>query len=323
MRRLEMEGWVLKTIDGITKGSPHEDSRVECKAEWPENTKKAARQLGAHANAAGGEPILWIVGLDRTRGVLGAQDRELSNWWSSVKSEFNQLEPVLAADLIVPVGDKVVVALLFQTDRAPFVVKAQEGFLEVPWRQGTRTNSAQRSDLVRLLVPAVKLPDVESLSTALRMTELPDEGKFRLDASLNIYIVPKTELRVAFPFHHTRCSVQFGEFQTDFHRVDFALPEPSPPNPWEKKLSFAVIPPPPPPQSLTVKMAPTEMIVDGPGSFIIRAKHYFDSLPNLTDEATIFVEAKPAGSDLAAILVVTIHRRNRGEAVAKWGSELF
>lgn len=306
MTRLEIEGWTLRTIEGIAAGAPHEDSRIECKSEWLDNTKKAARQLGAHANAAGGEPILWIIGLDRTRGVLGANDKELSNWWSSVQSEFNQLAPTLSADLIVPVGNRFVVALLFQTDRAPFVVNAQEGFLEVPWREGTRTNSARRSDLVRLLAPAVKLPDFEIMGAALRMTDQRADNvmRFRLDASLYIYIVPRTEVRVVFPFHRTHCSVQFENFQADLDDISFSVPVPQP-------------------ASLTIRMSTSEMIVDGPGSFILRSSHFFDALPNLTDEARLVIESKPAGSDLAAVLAIAIPRSSKGDAAAKWGRELF
>ena len=95
MKPIEIEAWALKVVDAIKRGGPHEDSRVECKAEWIP-APAAARRIAAHANAAGGELILWLIGLDRKRGVVGAANNELSNWWSSVQSEFNEIAPSMA-----------------------------------------------------------------------------------------------------------------------------------------------------------------------------------------------------------------------------------
>jgi hypothetical protein len=53
----------------------------------------------------------------------------------------------LPLHLGVPRGDKTLVALWFETDRAPFVVKNPEGGAitrEVTWREGTAIRSATR-----------------------------------------------------------------------------------------------------------------------------------------------------------------------------------
>ncbi len=58
----------------------------------------------------------------------------------------------------MPFGSVIVVAMLFETDRAPFVVKnpaygtvgGDPVSLEVPWREGATTRSARRRDLLRL-----------------------------------------------------------------------------------------------------------------------------------------------------------------------------
>ena len=43
----------------------------------------AARKIAGHANAARGEPILWIIGLDEDdHQVTGASDVELADWWA-------------------------------------------------------------------------------------------------------------------------------------------------------------------------------------------------------------------------------------------------
>ena len=170
MRPIEIEAWTLKIVDAVKRNASHEDSRVECKAEWIAPSA-AARRIAAHANAAGGEPILWLIGLDRQRGIVGAANNELSNWWSSVQSEFNELAPRMSSDLLIAADDKTIVALLFETDRAPFVVKAQDGYLVVPWREGTRTNSARRSALVHLLAPVVRLPQFDVMGGRVALHE--------------------------------------------------------------------------------------------------------------------------------------------------------
>ena len=61
-------------------------------------------------------------------------------------------------------------ALYFETDRAPFVVKNQEGGTiqrEVPWREATGVKSATRSQLLRLLSPLQRLPSLEVIGGTL------------------------------------------------------------------------------------------------------------------------------------------------------------
>src|SRR5437879_2012436 len=66
MKSAQIEAWILRIADRIKGGKPLEDSRVEIKAEWTDPIP-AARRIAAHANAAGGEPILWIIGIDEVR----------------------------------------------------------------------------------------------------------------------------------------------------------------------------------------------------------------------------------------------------------------
>ena len=60
MRLVQIENWALDVINSVDAGHPSEDARVELKAEWIE-AQKAARQIAGHANAARGDPILWLV----------------------------------------------------------------------------------------------------------------------------------------------------------------------------------------------------------------------------------------------------------------------
>src|SRR5262249_17835092 len=173
VKSFQIESWALRVIERVEAKQPHEDSRVELKAEWPDY-QKAARQIAGHANAARGEPILWLIGVDKDRGVTGADYNELANWYPPVQSQFDALAPRLV-DVNVPWKGKTVVALLFETDRFPFVVKnpvnGQPGCgpvsLEVPWRENTATRSATRSDLIRLISPLRNSLDVEGLDAGL------------------------------------------------------------------------------------------------------------------------------------------------------------
>src|SRR2546423_5353429 len=120
MRPSQIEAWVLRVVEVLEKGAPIEDSQVELKAQWPD-PKKAARQIAGHANAAHGEPILWLIGVDEKTGAVGADREELSKWWPQVESQFDGLAPRVT-DLNVPFNGVTIVALLMETDRAPFVV---------------------------------------------------------------------------------------------------------------------------------------------------------------------------------------------------------
>jgi hypothetical protein len=167
MKPHQIERWVLSIVDRVKKNQPIEDFRVELKSDWVD-PEKAARRIAGHANAAGGTSILWLIGVDETKGITGARYEDLANWYARVKTHFNGLAPGLT-DLNIPIDGKTVVALLFETNRAPFVVKnpafgkAEGGpvQLEVPWREGTSIRSATRADLLRLLSPLETLSEIE------------------------------------------------------------------------------------------------------------------------------------------------------------------
>lgn len=149
--------WASEIIDRVKRGQPHEDSRVELKAAWPDDFNKTARQIAGHANAAGGEPVLWLIGVDEKNGVVGVLHNELSNWRARLATEFDDLVPAMQ-DLNLTIEGKTAVALLFETDQAPYVVrnekfdKPERGRVqfEVPWREATSTRSARRRDLLKL-----------------------------------------------------------------------------------------------------------------------------------------------------------------------------
>jgi hypothetical protein len=181
MKAIEIEAWTLWILDRIRSGSFAEDSLVELKAQWPE-AKKGARQIAGHANAARGAAILWIVGADEKVGIRGANFNELSSWHTQLGAEFDGVVPTFES-VNVTFDNSTVAALCFDTSRAPFVVK-NRAFntpgggpvsLEVPWREGTRTRTATRADLIRILAPIRLQPKLEVLRGALHIKKGREE----------------------------------------------------------------------------------------------------------------------------------------------------
>jgi hypothetical protein len=221
MRASEIEMWVHRIAMQVEKRQHTEDSRVELKAQWPSSAEDAARRIGGHANASHGEPILWVIGLDEDRGVVGAEPQELSDWFAKVKACFDGICPDLR-DLNVPIQGKIVVALLFNTERAPYVVrnpafgKSGAGPVrwEVPWREARSTTTARREHLMRLLAPVTQQPETEPLAIELAVREelRPSEDPIlRWYLTGGVYVIPRSQTPIVFPFHRCSLTVKLGE----------------------------------------------------------------------------------------------------------------
>lgn len=161
MTHQEVEVWAREIVEAVLANQRIEDSRVELKSKWLE-PRKAADRLAAHANAARGTSILWLVGVDEKGSKLVNVDPvELANWLRSVESFFDGFAPRLAIDVNVRIDGDTVVALYFETHQgAPFVVIGTKGSYPefiVPWREGTALRAARRDDLLRILVPIRRL----------------------------------------------------------------------------------------------------------------------------------------------------------------------
>jgi hypothetical protein len=102
-----------------------------------------------------GQDIVWIIGIDDDAGVIvGAEKEEVGDWYAQVCRYFDQAAPELSLTRVTSYKDRSVVALLFDTSAYPYVVTKgdKKGAFEreVPMREGTRTRSARRSEIVRL-----------------------------------------------------------------------------------------------------------------------------------------------------------------------------
>jgi hypothetical protein len=157
----EVELWTREIVEAVLANQRIEDSRVELKSSWLE-PRKAADRLAAHANAARGTAILWLIGVDEKNCQLtNVEPVELANWYKSVEAFFDGFAPRLLIDANVRIGSDAVVALYFETEQgAPFLVEYTRGSYPqfvVPWREGTALRAATRSDLLRILVPIRRL----------------------------------------------------------------------------------------------------------------------------------------------------------------------
>ena len=202
MKKQVIENKILQVIDAVKKGDLVEDQFVELKSQFGDNFPKLARRLAALANASGGEPVLWIVGLDEKAGVIGADLAELANWWPQIESEFRSASPLMEISCCVNHEDGNVVGLVFLTADAPYLVRNPEQgtiIAEVPWREGNRTRTAERVDLLRILVPRAKEPVLEPVHAVVDY--LANAQGRRLKVILHQYVYPRNKVDLVIPYH--------------------------------------------------------------------------------------------------------------------------
>lgn len=278
MKHHELERRTLEIAECVKRGQRIEDSAVELKREWI-SPERFARRLAAHANAARGEDVLWIIGLDEKEGVVGTDDTELADHIAAIRACFDGPFPALILDAAPRVDDKALRALLFSTARAPYLVKnpahGTEGggniAREVPWREGTATRSATHEDLIRILSPLAALPEFEVLGGSLFIVKTSLEGQQTFEARLDLYVDSDRDINIVIPFHRCDAAVTFpGLNPVPSHRVHIA--------PRLAGLMRTLDRPNPPSQSLSPAFAVTEdeVFVSGPGKLILRSWHRLD-----------------------------------------------
>ena len=172
-------------------------------------------------------------------------------------------------DLVVPYNGVTVVALLFETVRAPFVVRnplfgSVRGEIishEVPWREGTSIRSASRSNLIKLLIPSVALPEIEILSAELIASKSDrDDSRLNWNLSAKLYLVSQVAGELIIPKH--RCEFSF-EVQGVLGRTSFSQIFLSAPSVYGVARAIRT--------SLTVESTSTEVIVNGAGLVMLSA----------------------------------------------------
>lgn len=295
MRVQELQARVKPIINAVMQGRPVEDTRVEVKSVWID-ALKAARRLAGHANAARGEPIIWILGIDeKARKVTGVDALEMDNWIKTLEKQFDGDAPTLVTHTNIHLQNKTVVILYFETHHAaPFVVKNSKGetpHFEVPWRTGTGIRPAKRAELLQILLPISRIPRVEMLSAELNLTVQQDgygtsyqnssKRLFSWTVTADLYLTPRTSGKLVIP--HRNCSAKFG---VDDYLGKYFLP-----------VTFKPIG-----ASLTIICAASEIIVVGPGSVRLEAtgttEGYSPTQYQLPKgRAIVIIEMQPAYSE--------------------------
>jgi len=334
MRAHEIEDWTLRVIEQVESGQPNEDYRVELKAQWP-NVEKAARHIAGHANAAHGEPILWLIGVDEEKGVVGVNNEELANWSAQVRAEFDGLAPQILRDLNVPVKGKTVVALLLDTDRAPYLVKnpaynkpnGGPVQLEVPWREARSTRTASRSDLLRILSPIQKNPSFELLDAWVKV--YPEQGSYTplgptfsenpknlvWKLHMDFYEVPRTATRVVIPFHHCKASFEVpGRIpRTQFESI-FIEPLSSLYHHGGSVTTRI--------DSVTIENTKYEVLINGPGKVMLLGEVELPKVELVWEEdAIVRVRLLPVESEQPITFHETLHKippNERNHELASW-----
>ncbi|MET3934986.1 hypothetical protein [Arthrobacter sp. OAP107] len=231
MRAIDLEARVISAVDRIRAGQQVENDHIECKRTWPQDSK--ARQLAGSLNRAGGDPVVYIIGIDEnTAQIHDVSGTDIHDWWSQITPKFDQIPPEMVRHISVPVGEdgEHVVAVAFASDRAPYVVKtgSPNPSLEVPMREGTGTRTARRDELLRLLIPAVRLPQIVVLEARLHGEYFPPAqlGKsteeLTCSGQIKIYVEHNGHDIVTLPAHGMR-----GKVTIEGEKYDLDIKPPS------------------------------------------------------------------------------------------------
>jgi hypothetical protein len=268
----------------VEKKQSPEDAKVELKAEWPQ-VNKMARHLAAIANAAYGERVLFLIGVDEKAFCVRSDARpvELANWLPQVSACFEGgVVPELLCDLNIPWENTHFCVLAFDTSRAPYLVKTTRAEnressetrkeikdtipdYEVPWREGRRTRTARRNDLLRLLVPASTLPDIEMITGSCEFDwRNVKEPSFGADISvrMKMFIAPLSTRPITIPFYKCRCEIVES---IDGERLSDG---------WDLHIS-----PFDGEDSVNLKTTSSELVALGPGMCVFQASQLLTAVP--------------------------------------------
>lgn len=277
MTPLQLEAIVLDSIDRLQKGNPIEDDRVELKRDWPDHTK--ARQLAGAANKSNGDEVIYIIGADEKTGAIHPHNgTDVANWWAQMSSRFDEVSPELLRHINVPLGSgESVVALLFSTDRAPYLVKMGEGGSperDIPFRDGTRTRSVKRAELLRLLIPQAAVPMALLLNAEAQGTWYPAHGSpmdsVSVSGNATIFLEHTSSTSILLPKHETSASLSSESIQLKM--------APSLGGPRKDA---------PPPPLFGVHTRSDGVVATGPGVFVV---HFHCSFPEDRREELSAVE---------------------------------
>lgn len=220
MRVIEIEIWVNRVLDSMEKAGLTEDHRVEFKSIWIEGNN-AARQIAALANSAPNDTVLLLIGVDdKAKTVVGVGPREMADWWPQIEEQFADRVAPEPTHLNMMRHNVPFVAIAFNTDRAPYMVRNEEfGRLkgqnmawEVPYRVGNQVRTATRNQLLSLLAPALHLPKVEMIGAGVALYKAVLKGEWvqRCVADASFYLVMPSDETVTLDARACEVTVEVG-----------------------------------------------------------------------------------------------------------------
>ncbi|MFI5626053.1 hypothetical protein ACIA03_21485 [Nocardioides sp. NPDC051685] len=249
MTKQSVDALVQAAVSNLRAGrAVEDDAGLELKERWPDPTTRA-RQLAAAANALGGEALVYAIGVnDKNGDVTTPERREVQDWCAQLAKQFDQIAPELLWSQTVYVGDDAdsIQVLVFDTSDFPYVVKAPENRFEVPYRRGTATRSARRSDLVRMLSSRTRVPPIaiaeakvwfrafDDANSGIRITGAIEADIFIEQAIGEVATLPIRDMRARIAVNdvHIPADVevrQLGERWSIRRRGEPYPPEPIPP----------------------------------------------------------------------------------------------
>lgn len=215
MKPSDVERWAAEIVGAVERGVRREDDRVELKRQPKESPIENARRIAGHANQVREGHVLWIFGLDEdgTRHPLPPSLADPNEWWQPIAACFDDVAP---SPVFASLGG--LLAVGFDTERLPFVIRHPNGIVsrEVPWREGTRVRSASRFDLLKLLVPVARLPQLTVLwgfVNVIRKDPIPGRTQQLepiFEWSLRVRLYADTVETFVAPDHRLRVQVTFA-----------------------------------------------------------------------------------------------------------------
>ncbi len=226
MKPNQIEARVLRILDQVADAVSLEDQYVELKREIPTDLHKFARQIAALCNSSRGQDVLVLLGVDENNGAVGCEPPDFQEWWAQVARHFCDCTPEMY-HCVVQSGNSVVVAIHLKSDRAPYLVRTLDGGRvesEIPWREGTRTRTARRHEILRILDDSVMRPvlQVQQARFVADQSRNQVDGKKAIDGSQNqilslsievdLYVIPSRRSDfIVFPLHLASVDISGAE----------------------------------------------------------------------------------------------------------------
>ena len=315
----QLEYRALNLLEALAAGRAltEADATAAVYRNWPGPAALAARRLAAHANAARGRDVLWLIGVGPDGRGPGADAGRFKAWLDAIVPFFDGLAPNVAS-LRVPLSPargkgpaRTAVALHLETSRAPFVVRGggRSGPLETPWLDspGGPVRPAGRLELVKLLTPLQDLPQLEILEGELTFYRNPhasysSKATFRWTLDGSLYLVPRGDDRVIIPLHRCRSSLTGTpghDFSAPCADINFTADKNSP----------------------GVRLTDSAILVEGLGRIFIYCSGSTNApeLP-LQQSLSFGLDLAPAGSDRAATALTTMRpaQVTEGNQAGRW-----